>query len=102
MNKKKHADDLISESEFTMRMSSNSTQPQKDSPGDSESDAGSEFDMGREYLPDDGDDIEEPTEDLPPAVYSKHPVRSIPDTAKVVDSEQPAPRMDQGATSDTH
>ena len=41
-----------------MRMRSASTQPEDDSPGDSDADAGYEFNIGLEYLPDTENDLE--------------------------------------------
>jgi hypothetical protein len=56
-----------------MRMTSVSSQPEFDSPGDSESDAGAEFKMGLEYLPDERNDKEVPAE-----VVAKKPTKDTP------------------------
>ena len=112
MDKDKSASDIISEKEYTMRMKSASTEPQDDSPGDSESDAGSEFEMGLEYIPNIKYNPEEPIEmsdgghveptnpedpEIPILV-----MKEIPENAKVISSEQPAPWMDMEADSSTH
>ena len=119
MAKDRSAEDIISEKEYTMRMKSVSTKPEDDSPGDSESDAGAEFKMGLEYLPDEKNDPtlpDETAEELPeetvtvtepkskpPEENVKEPViKKIPDSAKVVSSEQPAPWMDRDNPSSTN
>ena len=115
----KSNEDTISENEYTMRMRSASTDPQDDSPGDSESDAGSEFEMGLEYIPnvksdpnnpvetpveepiDEPGEPSEPTNPTDPAI----PIlvmNDIPESAKVVSSDQPSPWMDMGTASSTH
>ncbi len=112
MVKDKSSNDIISENEYTMRMRSASTDPQDDSPGDSESDAGSEFEMGLEYIPNTKNDPEEPVDipnDEPEEPTNpedpESPIlvmKEIPDSAKVISSEQPAPWMDLGTASSTH
>jgi hypothetical protein len=97
MERDKSIEDTISEKEYTMRMKLASSKPEDDSPGDSESDAGSEFEMGLEYLPDERNDFEVPTAETP-----KHPIKKIPDSAVVISSEQPAPWSDQSAASSTN
>lgn len=101
MIKDKSAEDTISENEYTLRMRSASTRPEDDSPGDSESDAGSEFEMGVEYLPDEDNDpdiiVNEPTT----KIYEKK-ITEIPESAKVISSDQPAPWLDQSTPSSTH
>ena len=87
MNKKvKSNEDTISEKEYTMRMKSVSTKPEDDSPDDTETDAGAEFEMGLEYIPDEKNDFE-----VPRKVILKYPIKHIPMTAQVFSSEQPAP-----------
>ncbi len=66
MSKKKIADDLISESEYTLRMRGASTDPEQDSPGDSEADAGEEFKLGLNYNSYNDDRPEFPDEDKEP------------------------------------
>lgn len=97
MGKNKIVEDTISENEYTIRMQSMSTKPEDDSPGDSESDAGAEFEMGLEYMPDESNDSELPIEGL-----LLHPVKKIPETASILSSEQPAPWMDRNSTSSTY
>ena len=89
-----------------------STSPEDDSPGDSESDAGSEFQMGADFLADEADETDEDLEelrlsnieDLKPKNPPKHPLQvdQIPDSAKVISSEQPSPWMDIEHSSDTN
>jgi len=43
MSKKNKDKDLISEEEFNLQMGSSATLPEEDSPGDSESDSGTEL-----------------------------------------------------------
>ncbi len=97
MGKDRSVEDTISEKEYTMRMKSVSSKPEDDSPGDSESDAGAEFEMGLEYLPDERNDSELPVEEV-----LKHPIKTIPDSATAISSEQPAPWMDRGKSSSTN
>lgn len=97
MGKDRSAEDTISEKEYTMRMKSASPKPEDDSPGDSESDAGAEFEMGLEYLPDERNDSEVPIEDV-----LEHPIKTIPDSATVISSEQPAPWMDRSKNSSSN
>jgi hypothetical protein len=97
MNKDKAIQDTISENEYTLRMKSASTRPEDDSPGDSEADAGAEFEMGLEYLPDAEDDSAEPVEEA-----LKHPIKKIPESALVIASELPAPWMDLNKNSSTN
>jgi hypothetical protein len=91
-----HSNDTISEQEYTLKMKA-STLPQNDSPGDSESDAGVEFQVGLDYEPDSKRDRELPDEESSIEVEEE-----IPETARVVDSDQPSPWMDGQAPSDTH
>lgn len=97
MGKDRSVEDTITEKEYTMRMKSVSSKPEDDSPGDSESDAGAEFEMGLEYLPDERNDSELPAEEA-----LKHPIKKIPVSATVISSEQPAPWMDRGKSSSTN
>ncbi|MBC7467260.1 MAG: hypothetical protein H7256_14815 [Bdellovibrio sp.] len=97
MGKDKSLEDTISESEYTMRMKSASSNPEDDSPGDSESDAGAEFEMGLEYLPDESNDYEVPKEEV-----LDHPIKKVSDQSSVISSEQPAPWMDRSKSSSTN
>ena len=102
--------DIITEEEFTLRMAPLSSSPEDDSPGDSEADAGSEFQMGAEFLPEDTDeDSDEVTlsniDDLNKKYANKPPARQLeelPDSAKVISSNQPSPWMDLDSNSDTN
>lgn len=106
--------DIITEEEYTRRMlSPNSTSPQDDSPGDSEADAGAEFEMGMNYMPgniDDEEDTEEfevdSDEENVTAVTKPQEHRldenELPESAKVISSGQPSPWMDRENTSDTN
>jgi hypothetical protein len=117
--KDKSAEDTISEQEYTAQMKSASTAPENDSPGDSETDSGDEFEMGLTYVPDPNDDPEEITDDsLAPDFAdtltakeftnsesikkNPHPVIELPETAVIVSSDQPAHWMDRESPSDTH
>jgi len=107
--------DIITEEEYTRKMAPTSLSPQDDSPGDSETDAGAEFEMGVNYMPTDSD--EDDTEDIEELLAAdevelatkaeKMPIRRIeedelPDSAKVISSNQPSPWMDRESTSDTN
>jgi hypothetical protein len=105
--------DIITEEEYTRRMlSPNSTLPQEDSPGDSEADAGAEFEMGMNYMPSDIDeDDEKESEEAEAAGENEEPVVTkehrldedeLPESAKVISSNQPSPWMDRESTSDTN
>ena len=97
MKKNKSVKDTISENEYTMRMKSVSARPEDDSPGDSETDAGAEFEMGLEYMADDRSDLDISGKEEP-----KYPVPQISSDATVVSSEQPAPWMDRNSSSSTN
>ncbi len=97
MIKDKSVEDTISEKEYTMRMKSASSKPEDDSPGDSEADAGAEFEMGLEYLPDEKNDSEVPLEHTP-----KHPLIKLAESAVVISSDQPAPWLDRSKPSSTN
>ena len=112
MSKNKSKRDTISEQEYNTQMASASTSPEEDSPGDSEADAGSEFLMGLNYMPDEKNEFEgsgdEPGEivfsDLKPKSSEEKPKKEIkiPETAKIISSDQPEPWADLDAASDTH
>lgn len=105
--------DIITEEEYTRKMTPISTSPQDDSPGDSEADAGAEFEMGINYMPSysedeeiDEDDLleaEEETEEVSKNV-GLHRIEEdeLPETAKVISSNQPSPWMDRESTSDSN
>ena len=96
--------DIITEEQFTVEGRGSSTDPQEDSPGDSEQDAGLEFLLGVNYQPFDADFVEEgefaTVTDAAleiPNDLSVKPVESkfrIPFTAMVTSSELPNPWED--------
>ncbi len=100
--------DIITEEEFTRQMRSTSVEPQDDSPGDSESDAGTEFLMGMAYEPGDlGDDEQEDSEveqmqTVKKAKEGSRVLEDLPESAKVISANQPSPWMDSEASSDTN
>lgn len=113
--KKKHNHDYITEEDYTLQLAKSSrsaADPQLDSPGDSEADAGEEFEMGLNFSADElerEDDDEELSlseEELDPEeIVSPQPKKHIddlPESAKVVFSEQPSPWRDMEHTSDTN
>ncbi len=93
MNRNK---DLISEEEYNKNMTGRSTSPQKDSPGDSESDAQAEFLMGFNY------DAETATGTKAQPKKGRRQFDDLPETAKVVSSEVPSPSLDFNKETDTH
>lgn len=107
-------EDLISEEEYTRRMTTASSLPENDSPGDSEDDAGAEFLMGLEYEPDPSQDPEMPPEEALSAdlfdedEFTKlkeakhHPMIRLPPNAEVINSEEPSPWMDMESATSTH
>ena len=95
MNNNPKNRDLISEDDYTRQMASRSTNPQKDSPGDSGVDQQAEFMMGMNFAP------EESTAPTPDK-KGRRTIDDLPDTAKVVSSEVPAPALDFNQDSDTH
>ena len=112
MSGNKSKRDTISEEDFNTQMAATPASPEEDSPGDSEADAGSEFLMGLNYMPDEKNEFEGSSDEPGEIVFSdrksKQPeVESdkavkIPNTAKVVSSDQPAPWSDRDDASDTH
>lgn len=108
--------DIITEEEYTRKMTPASLAPQDDSPGDSEIDAGAEFEMGVSYVPNYSDDDTEDSEELLAADQNEKGVATkseiipahrieedeLPDSAKVISSNQPSPWMDRENTSDTN
>ena len=112
MSKHKVPKDTISEQEYNIRMERTVDLPEEDSPGDSEKDAGTEFLMGLNYMPEDKYDFEEIAEEgdrngssgespnESPEEESK--VVILPESAQIVSSDQPSPWQDLDAISDTH
>jgi hypothetical protein len=102
---KKKDKDIISEEEFNLQSAASSTLPEEDSPGDSEADSGSEFEMGLEYTPDeDTEEIDEDGGDEPGDLMfaETNEEKKIPETAKVISSDLPSPWADLDSDSDTH
>ena len=132
MNQYKSKRDIISEHEYNQQMAYMSTIPEYDSPGDSESDSAAEFKMGLNYnteadnelddvsevvndeeeflagdnfIGGDNADVEKEMTAVDRSVWARekhHPVRAIPESARVVSSELPAPWLDAETRSDTH
>lgn len=105
--------DFISEEEFTNQIQDVSTDPQEDSPGDSEKDAGVEFSMGMGYQPDESDGQLDSAEDIrSKASAMERPndlvftpagvTYRIPNSAMVKSSEQPAPWEDRDRSSSSN
>jgi hypothetical protein len=57
MNEERENKDIISEEDYTMKMSASPSAPANDSPGDSEADAGAEFNMGFKFHPDNSESV---------------------------------------------
>lgn len=116
MVKDKSLEDTISETEFTMRMNSVSSQPEYDSQGDSEMDAGAEFEMGLEFLPDSQSnpelasvenlvsaiEIKEEAEESLQLEAQKYPIVEISENVQVISSDLPSPWMDRDSRTNTH
>lgn len=96
--------DIITEEEYTRKMRFSSLSPTEDSPGDSETDAGVEFQMGVDYMPEDTDEDEEDTsEEIAPSVeFHRIKEDELPESAKVISANQPSPWMDRERSSDTN
>ena len=90
--------DLISDQDFTIEMKYNPIDPQSDSPGDSEADAGEEFLMGMSYMPEDDDKYLK----AKPRKKDSRLEGSISDRANLVSSDQPSPWLDLDENSNTH
>lgn len=103
--------DIISEQEFNLQVANRKAMamPEDDSPGDSEFDAGDEFDMGIEFTPESAL-FEDEDEDL--AVFDKPNAVSfdkerkleedVPESARGVSSELPSPWSDSEKPSSTN
>lgn len=120
MSKNKNKRDIISEQEFNVQMIDASTEPEVDSPGDSEDDAGSEFLMGLNYMPNEKNEFEGEGDEPGEIVFSDEKSTSpsevpsgakpsiekskskIIEKAKVVSSDLPSPWSDLDTDSDTH
>ena len=99
MSRDKSKKDTISEDEYNEEMVGQSTEPETDSPGDSEEDAGSEFLMGLNYMgsaePGDIDFKGNPSPE-------DRANSNLPKNARVVSSDLPSPSADADRPSDTH
>ena len=101
--------DLISEEEFNQQVAShNMGSPENDSPGDSESDAGEEFEMGLGFTPpsailEEDDELSElDLDDEIPKMKMKKSVDDLPESARVINSEMPAPWNDREKSESTN
>jgi hypothetical protein len=101
MAKERHKD-FITEEDYTIEMAGHvSTNPESDSPGDSELDADKEVSMGLSFETD--ADIDENDIDLAEGlVTTTSTLRELPETAEVVNSEMPSPRRDQDSDTAIH
>jgi hypothetical protein len=107
MSRDNSQQDIISEQDYNAGMASASASPEGDSPGDSEADAGSEFLMGLNYIPEEEDDDSDETGEEPGEITfseenPKPVTKPLPETAKVVSSDQPSPWSDLDTPSDVH
>ncbi len=118
MEKKRNYQDIISEQEFTLQNLRHRqgilADPQEDSPGDSEQDAGDEFTLGMNFHPGETDSMGDPDEETAgngrsiierPNDLVVAPVAAkyrVPSSAMAKSSDQPAPREDQDKSSSTH
>lgn len=115
---------IVSEEEFNRRSRSSWKHPGADSPGDSEKDSESEIEMGFNYAPAVGEDLDEkenvedddtenevtdPFPKIKPAPIKEPPSKEkfkkeadIPESAKVLASDLPSHRQDRESSSDTH
>lgn len=109
--------DTISETEFTEHLRGASTNPQQDSPGDSESDAGIEFQMGTNFMgPNDQmitselvDSFEAPQNQTSTLERPKNLVPTpresafrVPSSVMITSSELPAPWEDKERSSSSN
>ena len=105
--------DIITEEEFNRMVKFSPSLPQGDSPGDSESDALSEIEMGMDFgdgelFPrDEGEDVaafdQSAADDR--TKFSRHYRRGedeVAATGKAVSSDLPSPRADREEDSNTH
>ncbi len=109
MAKPKENHDIISEEEFTAQERGASTDPQEDSPGDSEKDAGAEFIMGMNYQPiatelaDEEETLQnkDSTIERPNnlVLTPQEPRLRVPTSVMIKSSEQPSPWEDRDRPS---
>ncbi|MBX3017538.1 MAG: hypothetical protein KF767_06605 [Bdellovibrionaceae bacterium] len=110
---KKHKD-FITEEDYTLEMANAaSTRPEDDSPGDSEFDADTETEMGLNFETDlelDEEDFDEAeglvsSNDTATGSYARDRNQrdlKLPESAEVVSSEKPAPRLDENSDTAIH
>jgi hypothetical protein len=103
--------DIISEQEFNLQVANRTATalPEDDSPGDSEFDAGEEFDMGVEFTPDSAlfdDEVEDVVSFDQTHSAQMAPRRKIEDeipaSARGISSELPSPWLDNEKASSTN
>jgi hypothetical protein len=103
--------DIISEQEFNLQVAQRKVMamPEDDSPGDSEFDAGEEFDMGIEFTPESALFADEDNEiaafDKQNAVIfdkERKTEEEVLESARVVSSELPSPWSDSDKPSSTN
>ena len=112
MAKPKENHDIISEEEFTVQEKGASTDPQEDSPGDSEKDAGEEFLMGMSYQPiatelaDEEETLQNKDSTLERpnnlVLTPQEPKFRVPTDVMIKSSEQPAPWEDRDRKSSSN
>ncbi len=102
---KKVPEDAIDEDRFTKKMGAANflSLPENDSPGDSESDAGAEFDLGLGFYPE-TKKARSPSENENQSEkeYLEENEMGLNESSTVVDSCQPAPWMDRDSLTSTH
>jgi hypothetical protein len=94
--------DVISEQEFNQQVASKKSLdlPENDSPGDSEFDAGEEFEIGVEFTPEAA--LLDDTEYRISRKKQRITEEEIPASARVVSSELPSPWLDNENSSSTN
>jgi hypothetical protein len=102
--------DIISEQEFNQQIAKRHSMvsPENDSPGDSEFDAGDEFDMGIEFTPesalfDEDDDVAIfDKQNQEASIKARKTEEELPASALAVSSELPSPWSDGEKPSSTN
>src|SRR6218665_1939766 len=102
--------DIISEQEFNLQIANRKAMamPEDDSPGDSEFDAGEEFDMGIEFTPesalfDEDDDVAIfDKQNQEASIKARKTEDDIPESSKGISSELPSPWLDGEKSSSTN
>ena len=104
------AKDIISEQEFNQQVARRKSMslPENDSPGDSEFDAGEEFDIGVEFTPESSLLSEDKnmavfdTQNPDRVIKTRKSAEEIPSSARGVSSELPSPWVDAENNSSTN